>query len=223
MKKSFVTGLVILIPLAVTLIAIRFLLSVLTMPFLNRMIALANALELFPNGFLFLSHKRSVLLLCELLSLVSLGVLIVMIGWLARWLFITTLWHRLEELIERIPLIGGIYRTFREVIHALFSSTSPVSLKAVLIPFPRPDVYALGLAIRDSMTLLPTVSTSSLVSIFVPGSLNPTMGFMILYPKEQCHYLDMSVSDAVKTIVSAGVVFPKPLRKLAANGSLPTL
>ena len=122
MKKYFITGLVILLPLALTLAIVIFIFNLLTGPFLGVVKTIFDHYHLFEKGFLFLSADQIQTLFAQILIIASLFSIVIGLGFIARWFFFHTLIRFAEYIVKRIPLVRTIYKTCQEVIRTIFTS-----------------------------------------------------------------------------------------------------
>lgn len=200
MKKYFATGLIILLPVAVTLLLVRFFFNLLTDPFVGIVGPLIN--HLFPGQ----AHPHLTKIISQLLILVVLFLTTVGLGMLTRWFFINSLLHFGERLIQRIPLIRSVYKTSKDVINTIFSDRSTSFKQVVLVPFPTRETRSIGLITQDDVSSLTNGKTDKLIAVFVPTTPNPTSGFLIMYSPSDLVYLDLSIEDALKFVISCGVI-----------------
>ncbi|HEX2583285.1 MAG TPA: DUF502 domain-containing protein, partial [Chlamydiales bacterium] len=96
----------------------------------------------------------------------------------------------------------------KEIIHILFASDKNSFKQVVMVHFPDPESYCLGLISRESPPLCAEKKGEDMVSVFLPTTPNPTTGFMIISPKKDLIFLDMKSEEAIKYIVSCGVIQP---------------
>lgn len=200
MKKYFITGLVILLPLAVTILIVRFFFNLLTEPFVGMIGFFLQKYHLDP------AYVGIARLISQILILILLFFATVMLGMLTRWFFVHSLLSYGEKLLQRIPLISPVYKTCKDVIQTIFSDRSSSFKQVVLAPFPNPETSTLGLVTREDLSSLSADHTSGLVAVFVPTTPNPTSGFLVFFRPDQLTYLTMSVEEALKFIISCGVI-----------------
>ncbi len=208
MKKYFVTGLVILLPLAVTIAIVVFIVNFLTGPFVNGASRFFDYYGWFGNGFLFLSSEQLIRYSSKILILLILFGFTLMLGMITRWFFIRGFFHLGDRILHRIPLVNTVYKTTQDIIKTLFVSDKNSFKQVVLLEFPRPGVYALGLIARDSPESCSSQVGRKLISVLVPTTPNPTTGFLLMVKQEDLLYVDMKPEDAIKYIVSCGVIIP---------------
>lgn len=212
MKKHFVTGIAILLPVALTVAVIIFILNFLTDPFVDGVKSVLNYFNLFQRGFWILTPDEIQLAVSKFLVLTCLFISTVLLGILARWVFIRSLIRMWDYILHRIPLVRSIYKISQDVSRTLFSNDGKSFKQTVLVPYPNQDSYCIGFITRDSFPPLQD-SLDPLIAVFVPTTPNPTSGFLLLYKEKDVIYLDMKVDDAFKGIISCGMILP-PLQKL---------
>lgn len=216
MKKYFITGLIILLPVTVTLIVMFFFFNLLTEPFVG-------LVEKFFLAFnIDLTGSASVHLLAQLIALIVLLTVITLLGLLTRMFFLNKALAYGEYVLHKIPLISPVYKTCKDVVQTVFSENSSSFKQAVLVPFPTSSSRSIGLVTRDEMGLLAPSTDKEWVSVFVPTTPNPTSGFLVIVPKEEVTYLQMSVEEAFTCILSCGVILVpvKRVTDVPEKGSL---
>lgn len=191
MKRHFITGLVILLPIALTFAIVSFFLNFLTAPF-------ASYIKEAPFNDLLLKVAAVLVVLLGL----------TVIGFLCQTLALHYVFKWADALFHRIPLLNRVYKAAQDVMQSLFSTDKPSFSQAVLVPFPMKGNYAVGFLVSKSLPEGSDLDDPNLMSIFVPGTPNPMMGFMLLIKKEDVIPIDLPVDDAVRFVVSCGVKFP---------------
>ena len=134
----------------------------------------------------------------------------IVIGWIAKGYIGRSLIRWAESLVERTPVVRSIYSGIKQISETVFAQSERSFEKACLIEYPRRGIWAIGFI---STTAKGEVSeragnTGALLSVFVPTTPNPTSGFLLLFPAEDVIELEMSVEDAAKLVISAGLVYP---------------
>ncbi len=209
MKKHFITGLVILLPVAVTIAVIAFIVNFVTGPFYLTVADIVNRLLPVPTeGYGFLHHDQIVRYTSKLLILIAIFIFIVFLGMVTRWFFIKSLLNISDKILHRIPIVNTVYKTTQDIIKTLFTSDRKSFKQVVMVPFPREGIYAIGLISRESPSICSEKAEEDLISVLIPTTPNPTTGFLLMYPKKQLIYIDMRPEDAIKYIVSCGVIIP---------------
>jgi uncharacterized membrane protein len=207
MKQKFVTGLAILLPITITLMIVTFLVNLLTKPFEGIVQSILGYYNLLGQPFLFLSAENVLVFTSKFLILVTLTSVTIFIGMVGQMFIVNHLLGFGDSLMHRIPIINRIYKAVQDVVKTLFTSEDTSFSQVVLVPFPHDKCLNIGLIARNDMPKDSDPKHQGLVSIFVPGTPNPTMGFLLLFRKEQLIYVDMKVEDALKFIVSCGVIY----------------
>ncbi len=209
MKRYFITGLVILLPLAVTLFIIVLLFNLLTEPFVGIVQAFFQHYSILNDGFLLFSASQIQTLAAQILILVFLFFFTVGLGMLARWFFFYYIIRLWDYLIHRIPIVRSIYKTSQEVINSIFSADGNSFKQVVLAPFPSKDSLSIALITTDNVEILNNPNTTEMIAVYVPTTPNPTSGYLVFYKKSDLIYVDMKVETAFKYILSCGVI-PAP-------------
>ncbi|MBS0625335.1 MAG: DUF502 domain-containing protein [Verrucomicrobia bacterium] len=206
MRKYLITGLIILLPLALTIFVIVFLFDFFTTPFVpvvNELVALIQKKLpfLLPEGFaIFLSRLLSLLMICAL---------ILLLGMFGRWFFIESFLKWTNKLINRIPIIRSVYKISKEVISALFSQDGKKVFKEpVMLPFPDKPNFCIGFSSGEAPAECEEKMGRKLVSVFAPTAPHPISGFLFILPEDEVKEIDMTNEDAVKFLVSCGVILP---------------
>ncbi len=208
MKKYFITGLVILLPLVVTIGVLIFLVNFLTKPFVGFVSNFLLELDILQRGFWFLSRQDVILYTSKILVLILLFLVTVFLGMVTRWFFIRTLIKLSDKILHRIPIVNTVYKTTQEIIKTLFTSDKNSFKQVVMVPFPKNDVFVLGLISREAPRMCSAAAGDDLFSVLVPTTPNPTTGFLLMYKKSDIIFVDMKPEDAIKFIVSCGVISP---------------
>lgn len=134
----------------------------------------------------------------------------IFVGWVAKGLMGRSLIRVAESLVQRTPVVRSIYSGIKQISETVFAQTERSFEKACLIEYPRKGIWAIGFI---STTAKGEISqragnTGQMQSIFLPTTPNPTSGFLLFLPAEDVIELDMSVEDAAKLVISAGLVYP---------------
>lgn len=197
MRKYFITGLLILVPLAITLWVLNLIIS-----------TLDQSLLLLPAQW-----QPRVLLGYEFPGVGTVLTLLVIFltGLATRNIIgkqVVLIW---EKLLARIPIVNSIYSSVKQVSDTLFSSSGNAFRKALLIQYPRQGSWTIAFQTGVPGGDVKNHLRGDYVSVYVPTTPNPTSGFFLMMPKADTIELDMSVDQALKYIVSMGVVAPEQL------------
>ncbi|MFN0064992.1 MAG: DUF502 domain-containing protein [Chlamydiales bacterium] len=211
-KKSFITGLVILLPIAVTVAIVSFFINFITKPFVG-------SIEHFFIGTEFYAKYAGLIhFTLQILFLVALFLFTVLLGFLARAVFFRWIISVYDYLLHRIPIIKTVYKATQQVIRTIFGSSSRSFKQVVMVPFPTHGAYCIGLISSPAPAYCSEAIESNLISVFVPTTPNPTSGYLIMYREEEVINIDMKVEEAFKYIISCGVITSnEPLDDLLAN------
>jgi uncharacterized membrane protein len=208
MKKYFITGLVILLPLVITIAVVIFLVNFLTKPFMGVVSTILAKFNIINHGFLFLTPEQVLSYGSKLIILICIFLFTVALGIIARWFLIHTLFRLGDKILHRIPIVNTVYKTTQDIIKTLFVSDKNTFKQVVMVPFPRADVFVIGLISRESPKACSQAAGHDLVSVFVPTTPNPTTGFLLMFKPSDLILIDMKPEDAIKYIVSCGVIIP---------------
>ena len=205
MKKYFITGLILLLPLALTLAIVLFVINLLTQPFVGIVQAVLTHYGLFENGVLFLSADQVQVFISQIIILGLLFFLTVGLGYLARWFFFHYFLQLWELALHRIPFVRSVYKTCQDVINTVFASGSTSFKQVVIVPFPSKETFSIGFVTKEN---IPHVfpDRAPLIAVFVPTAPNPTSGFLMLLEEKEITYTDMSVENGFKYVISCGII-----------------
>lgn len=142
------------------------------------------------------------------LGLISLLFLILLVGIAGRNYLGKKLISFGEQIFKRIPVLKGIYGTTKQITESLTKSERSASWKVVMVEYPRKGIYSPGFLTGDSPVEASQKDGKKLLSIFIPTVPNPTTGFLIFVPEEEVRYLNITVEEGIKLIISAGVLKP---------------
>ncbi len=213
LKKNLITGLVILLPIAVAFALLGFLINLFTAPFIDFVSGFLMKFNIRPEGFLFFTSEEVVRYISKLLILLLLVIITIFLGVITRWFVIHSLFSLTDKILKKIPVINTIYKASQEITKTIFKADQTTFRQVVMVPFPQKGMYALGLVSRDAPQDCSDLVGSRLISVLVPTTPNPTSGFLLLVDHDDLIYLDMRPEDAIKYIVSVGVLTPEIVRK----------
>jgi uncharacterized membrane protein len=136
----------------------------------------------------------------------------IFVGWLAKGLLGRSLIRYAEGLLERVPVVRSIYNGVKQIAETIFAQSERSFEKACLIEYPRKGIWAIGfvsIAAKGEIAAKADAD-GDMMSIFLPTTPNPTSGFLLFVPRADVIELDMTVEDAAKLVISAGLVYPNP-------------
>lgn len=125
-----------------------------------------------------------------------------------------------ERLVDRMPVVRSIYGTLKQIFETVMQQSATTFNKAVLVEYPRRGIWALAFVTADTRGEIRRSLDDELVSVFLPTTPNPTSGFLLFVPRRDVVFLDMTVEEAAKMVISAGVVSPSdraPVPYLASD------
>lgn len=198
LRRAFVTGLVVTVPVVATFLALRFLFE---------------AFDGLLGPSLSLLAGRDLPGLGLLLTLA----LVLVVGVAARSLVGRRLVGLGERLIDQVPVARSIYRASREIVETATLSKRQVFRDVVMVEYPRPGLYSYGF-VTGYTSREKDGDPERLAHVFIPGPPVPTTGHLVAAPVEELLYLDMTVEDALKLILSGGMVTPPRLRRGRPGG-----
>lgn len=201
MKKYFFTGFISLLPIALTLLIARWLFDLFTAP-------LTGIMEWWLLKYQLQHHDTLVLFLSRVLAFIVLVVVIFLLGFCGQKFLTKYFGQFTHRLLSRIPIIGFIYRLSHDVTNAIFSNTKKTFKQTVLLPFPHQDALAIGFITGDVPPQFQQEKPLIHLAVFVPTAPHPMSGFVLLMPKSLVRPIDVSVEDAFKFLISAGVLHP---------------
>jgi len=207
LRASFLTGIVVIAPVGLTIWLIWSVIGWID----------GVVLPLVPDKF---QPERYIGINLRGLGVIIFLLFTIIMGWAAKGLIGRSLIRYAETMVDRMPVIRSIYSGIKQISETVFAQSERSFEKACLIQYPRRGIWAIGFI---STTAKGEVSERAeiggkLLSIFVPTTPNPTSGFLLFFPEEDVIELDMSVEDAAKLVISAGLVYPSPDGK-RKNGS----
>lgn len=210
LRSNFLTGVVVILPVSLTIWLIWTLIG-----WVDSVI-----LPLVPGRF---RPENYIGINLRGLGLVIFLVFTITVGWIAKGLIGRSLIGLAEGLVERMPVIRSVYSGLKQIAETVFAQSDRSFEKACMIEYPRRGVWGIGFISTAAKGEIQARSPSGaeLVSVFLPTTPNPTSGFLLYVPREDVVELDMSVEDAAKLIISAGLVYPTPKDAAEALADLP--
>ena len=126
-----------------------------------------------------------------------------------------------EKLLSRIPLIRSIHSAVKQVLHVILQPSSTSFRKVLLVEYPRKEIWSIAFQTSEHFTDAPIAE--DVVTVFIPTTPNPTSGFLTIIPKHDTIELDMNVEQALRMVISLGVVMPDDMVAKAKNKSKETI
>ena len=189
-RNNFIAGVVVLIPIGITIYLTLFIISI-SSKILPK--------EINPNHYLPYDIPG--------VEIIITLILITLIGWLSLSFIGKRMLSLLNSILKRIPILRTIYSALGQMTET-FTKTDNKKKNVVLVEYPRKGSWAVGFATRENSGEISDKLKKKLINVFVPTTPNPTSGFLLMYPKEDVIYLDLTFEEASKFIVSAGTSNP---------------
>lgn len=212
-KKHVVAGLIILLPIAITYWIIKFIINLITHPFEEFVQLALTRLHVLSDGFGIFTHEQIISVLSKILVIITLFVLILLVGLIARWFFFRSFFHLADAILHKIPVVSKVYLACKDFTSALFSPKEGSFSQVVLVPFPSAEHLSVGLVTSEFKNEVLHTAQDTFISVLIPGTPNPTIGFLLMFSRKQVIFTDMKVDEAVKYVMSCGSVAPKSLAK----------
>ena len=186
LRNYFLAGIVVLVPIGFTLYLTIFLIKISSKLLPN---------EINPNNYLPFSIPGLEILLSV--------IIIIIVGGISLSFFGKRIVSLINEIFKKIPILRTIYSAIGQMTES-FTKTDNKQKSVVLLEYPRKGIWAVGFATKENEGLIKNKVNEDIVNIFVPTTPNPTSGFLLMVPKKDLIYLDVSFEQASKFIVSAG-------------------
>ena len=186
LRNNFIAGVVVLIPIGITIYLTLFIIKI-SSKILPK--------ELNPNHYLPYDIPG--------VEIIISIILITFIGWLSLSIIGKKLLEIFNNILKRIPILRTIYSAFEQMLD-IFTKSDEKKKNVVLVQYPSKGSWAVGFVTKENKSEISHKSKQNLLNVFVPTTPNPTSGFLLMFPKEEVIYLDMSFEEASRFIVSAG-------------------
>jgi len=186
LRNNFIAGIVVLIPIGITLYLTLFLI---------RISGKVIPKEINPNNYLPFNIPGVEILIALLI--------ITFIGWLSLSFLGKKFFELFNNILKKIPILRTIYSAIGQMTESLTKSDNKQK-SVVLLEYPRKGIWAVGFATKENEGLIKNKVNEDIINVFVPTTPNPTSGFLLMVPKKDLIFLDVSFEQASKFIVSAG-------------------
>ena len=185
-RNNFIAGVVVLIPIGITLYLTLFFV---------RISGTLIPKEINPNNYLPFNIPG--------LEILVALIFITLIGWLSLSFLGKKFFELFNSILKKIPILRTIYSAIGQMTES-FTKSDNNQKSVVLLEYPRKGVWAVGFATKENQGIIKDRVNEELINVFVPTTPNPTSGFLLMVPKKDLIYLDISFEQASKFIVSAG-------------------
>ena len=190
LRNAFIAGIVVLVPIGFTLYLTLFLIKISSKLIPN---------EINPNNYLPFSIPGLEILLSV--------IFITIVGGISLSFFGKKILNLINDLFKRIPILRTIYSAIGQMTES-FTNKSDDKKSVVLVEYPKKGSWAVGFATKENKGEISKKTNKELINVFVPTTPNPTSGFLLMFPKDEVIFLDMTFEEASKFIVSAGTSDP---------------
>ena len=185
-RNNFIAGVVVLIPIGITLYLTLFII---------RISSKLIPKEINPNNYLHFDIPGLEILIAL--------IIITLIGWISLSFIGKKFFEIFNNILKKIPILRTIYSAIGQMTES-FTKTENKQKSVVLLEYPRKGIWAVGFATKDNKGIIRDKVNQDLVNVFVPTTPNPTSGFLLMVPKNDLIFLDITFEQASKFIVSAG-------------------
>ncbi|MGB0900615.1 DUF502 domain-containing protein [Halocynthiibacter sp.] len=197
LRASFLTGLVVIAPIFLTAWLIWNLVGWIdswVLPFVPA--------ELMPEQYIGINLRG--------LGVIIFLIFTAIVGWMAKGLFGRSLLGMGERIVDRMPVVRSIYNGLKQIAETVFSQADNTFKKACLIEYPRKGLWAIAFISTSAKGEIKKdiPEDDDIMSVFLPTTPNPTSGFLLFVPRKDIVELEMTVEDAAKLVISAGLVYP---------------
>jgi len=194
LKRYFITGLIVVVPISLTVYVLVFAFQFVD-GLLGRFFSpyLKNYLGFYIPG----------------LGIIVFLFLVVLAGFLATRLIGRSIFPRIEIWFSSLPLINKVYPTLKQIILFILAQEQFGFKKVVLVEYPSKGIWSIGFITNENYKQIGRINDKEMVSVFVPSSPGPLTGYVVFVAKDELRFPDISISDALKIIISGGVYKPK--------------
>lgn len=193
LRRYFFTGLALIMPVVVTLYVLLALFR-----FLD------NILGRFINFYL----RETLGFYIPGLGFILFFLIILVTGFLATHFFGRNIFPALERWFSRLPFIRQVYPSVKKIFNFVFSQDRPIFKKVVMIEYPRKGIYSLGFVVNEGPSQLRDITSEEMINVFIPSTPSPFSGYFVVVPKKEAVFLDVSIEEGLKMVISGGVVNP---------------
>lgn len=193
----FVNGVLILLPVLVTITLIRFLMLQLNNIILEPIVKIVKFIGYMPQHHIIVA--KTIVFFTAIF-------VVAFIGWGAKVIFINRIFLLGEKVLIKVPFMGWVYNAAKQIFSAFLGHGNTAFKQVVLVEYPRKGMYSIGFTSGATKGELKSCLTGEGMNVYVPTSPNPTTGMFVIVPKEEVCFLNMSIENGMKLIVSGGSV-----------------
>ncbi len=204
-RGHFYAGLIVILPLFLTIFIINWVVNLIVVVTKESFFT-----KFINNAIIFFRIENNIHLVTVvyILYLLSILIFITFIGYIAKNIVGKKITRSINKLIGKLPIVKHIYTTINQIVSLISSEKGNTYKRAVAIEYPRKGIYSIGFLTSEKNEVLSKEVNKELCNIFIPTSPNPTSGMFISVAKEEVIFLDIKIDDAVKLIISGGVIVP---------------
>ncbi len=200
LRNYFLAGILVTAPIAITLY--------LTYSFLNMIDSKVRRIipveKLFPPEYQEIAVPG--------LGIIFAVIFFILVGWFARNFLGRLIIRFSEYVVHRLPVISSLYGAIKQILETVMASKSQAFREVVMLEYPRKGVWSIGFVTGTTQGEVQDATRQETVNVFVPTTPNPTSGYLLFVPKKELKYLNMTVEEGVKLVVSAGIIIPEDRR-----------
>ncbi|MGE4313156.1 MAG: DUF502 domain-containing protein [Pseudobdellovibrionaceae bacterium] len=196
LRNYFLAGVLVTAPIAITIVIVLWFLNLID----------STVRRLLPGNSLY-SPEHAVYAIPGLGIAIAI-VFFILVGWFARNYLGQLLIRISEYILAKMPIVRTLYAALKQIFETVMASKSQAFREVVMVEYPRKDVWALGFLTGKTEGEVQRLTDTEVVNVFLPTTPNPTSGFLLFLPKKDVIFLNMSVEEGIKMIVSAGIITP---------------
>lgn len=195
-RNDFFTGIAIVLPIAITIMILNLILTSLNQALLEPIV----------KGFNPFMKGPYAAILAKVIIVLAILIIITLMGIAARIIFLRKFFTFWESILIKVPLVNKIYTGTKQLSRAFLGEGKSVFKRVALLEYPRRGIYSIAFVTAEGKRELEDKTGRELISLFLPTTPNPTSGIFIAVPKEDVIFLDMSIEDGFKLIISGGAI-----------------
>jgi uncharacterized membrane protein len=142
------------------------------------------------------------------IGLIAVVIFFIMVGWFTKNFFGKLLVNMSETVVDRVPVISKIYSALKQIFETIMATQSQAFREVVMLEYPRKGVWSIGFVTGTTEGEVQRTTAEETMNVFVPTTPNPTSGYLLFVPRKELRFMDMTVEEAAKLIVSAGIIVP---------------
>ena len=193
LKRFFLTGLIVVVPVFLTIYVL---------------VVIFKFIEGILGRYLSLYFKNSWGFYVPGLGILAFLLIVILVGFFASRLIGRSIFPSLEKWFSSLPLINKIYPALKQIILFILEQEEFGFKKVVLAEYPSKGIWSLGFLTNENFKKIQEINNEEMVSVFIPSTPSPLSGYIIFVPKQELRFIDISIADALKIIMSGGVYKP---------------